>query len=269
MKFHYNYINIFLFSLSLISCGTWHEVISYDLHSIENVGKVTKTDMTIAYDKFVTRYSPDGHIEVFNTTDSTMYIDMGESYCINKDGQATRLYSNAVTSQFNSGTSNVSVNLGSLAGAFGIGGLAGTIASGINVGGGNSSGTSIQTFEDRYISIPPKSHRPIKFVSLEVPCGEGSKGTQIQYDENSTPLAVGHHMTYTFNTDGKDWKNVRNIMYINEEAWLRNKKEFNAIPIDKDKSLVKRKGITRASVGGWLGGLACGIAGLIGILFAL
>lgn len=51
-------------------------------------------------------------------------------FCINKchigfgkNGQATRIFTNTVTSQYNSGTTGGSVSLGAVAGAFGVSGI--------------------------------------------------------------------------------------------------------------------------------------------------
>lgn len=47
--------------------------------------------------------------------------------------------------------------MGSIAGALGIGGVVGSIASGVNVGGGNNSGTSTTIYADRIITVAPHS----------------------------------------------------------------------------------------------------------------
>ena len=52
--------------------------------------------------------------------------------------------------------------MGSVAGALGIGGVLGTLANGVNVGGASSTGTSTTTYSQRVISIPPMAS-----VSLE------------------------------------------------------------------------------------------------------
>lgn len=237
--------------------------------SDNNEGTVTKKDMTVTYDKFIASYSPYGKLVIYNISDSTMFIDMGESYSIDKQGQASRLYSNAVTSSFSSGTSSGSVNLGAIAGAFGIGGRVGGLLSGVSVGGASTGGSSVQTFEERYISVPPRSNRPIKFVNITNPNEEGEKGLKKDYDINTSPRVVGHYMTYTFNPEGTDWKTIRNIMYIDEMKWTKNKNEFNALTAEGNGNQTTMQGITRASIGGWIGGLVGGLSALIGLMVGI
>lgn len=111
--------------------------------------------------------SGDGHITpvVVNKTDNIMIIDQTMSFFVNSDGNSTSYYDPTIktTSKTNiaSGTSGASVNLGAVAGAFGIGGTIGAALGGINVGGSETSGTSTTNttyFADQpRISLSPRS----------------------------------------------------------------------------------------------------------------
>lgn len=89
----------------------------------------------------------DGYVDVFvcNRTDEIMIIDQTMSF-LNANGTSLCYYDPTVTTTTNtvssSHSSGASVNLGAVAGALGIGGIAGTLMSGINVGGGNTVGES-------------------------------------------------------------------------------------------------------------------------------
>jgi hypothetical protein len=54
-----------------------------------------------------------------------------------------------------------SVNLGGVASALGTPTGVTKIAYGTNIGGGTTSGTTVQTFQDRFVIIPPKSFRDV------------------------------------------------------------------------------------------------------------
>lgn len=111
--------------------------------------------------------SGDGHITpiVVNKTDNIMIIDQTMSFFVNSDGNSTSYYDPTIktTSKTDiaSGTSGASVNLGAVAGAFGIGGAIGAALGGINVGGSETSGTSTTNttyFADQpRISLSPRS----------------------------------------------------------------------------------------------------------------
>lgn len=76
-----------------------------------------------------------------------MTIDQTMSFFVNSDGKSTSYYDPTVrtTSEtdLKSKTKGAGINLGAIAGAFGIGGIIGDIASGVNVGGSGTSGTSV------------------------------------------------------------------------------------------------------------------------------
>lgn len=96
-----------------------------------------------------------------NKTDKTIYIDLGTSYFITGE-ESTPYYIPTATTSSSGNMSGGSVNMGSVAGALGIGGVLGTLANGVNVGGASSTGTSTTTYSQRVISIPPMAS-----VSLE------------------------------------------------------------------------------------------------------
>lgn len=101
-----------------------------------------------------------------NKSDKTIYVDLGTSYFI-LGGEAVPYYIPQATSTTKGHGTGASVNLGAIAGAAGIGGAVGTLASGINVGGGQSSSTSTTTYSQRIISIPPMSSKSLEVKSIE------------------------------------------------------------------------------------------------------
>ena len=138
---------------------------TYMTENIKGNAVVDEKNMFVDYGKFEVQYTTKGDVMIINKTDSTMYIDMAESYYIG-NGDAQRLYTNSVTTNFSSGSKGATVNLGSVTNALGVGGVVGTLAQGVNVGGSNVSGLSTQVFEERYISIPPLSRKAVKSVSF-------------------------------------------------------------------------------------------------------
>lgn len=139
--------------------------------------------------KVLTLYSFDaeGHLTVLvkNLTSEIMVIDQVKSFLINTDGSSTSYYDPTVrtttTTNLESSTDGMSVNLGAIAGALGVGGRLGTALGGINMGGSETSGTS--TSNTTYFADQPQ-------ISLG-PNGSGlmSKKFQIKgIGRNSLPL---------------------------------------------------------------------------------
>lgn len=107
------------------------------------------------------------HIE--NKTDRTIYLDLANCFLI-LDNEAEAYYVPTATQVTNSSSSGASVNVGAITGALGVGGVVGTLANGVNVGGGSTSTTSNITYSQRVLIIPPKSKLELdgKFIG----CGE-------------------------------------------------------------------------------------------------
>ena len=79
---------------------------------------------------------------------NTFYVSMGQSYVY---------YLPSAITNTSSSSSGIGINAGSVTNALGIGGLAGSIANGITVGGGKTSGTSVTTYSQRFVAVPPRS----------------------------------------------------------------------------------------------------------------
>lgn len=103
-------------------------------------------------------------VAVKNNTSEIMIIDQTKSFLVNSDGQSISYYDPTVRVESNTNSTSSSkggsVNLGAVAGVFGIGGKLGMLANGINVGGSNTDGfstTNTTYFADQpQISLGPK-----------------------------------------------------------------------------------------------------------------
>lgn len=91
---------------------------------------------------------------LYNKTNKRLYVDLASCFYIECDN-AQALYVPSSTSSGESSTSGGSVNLGSIAGAIGIGGALGTLASGITVGGANTNTNTTTVYSQRIVTIPP------------------------------------------------------------------------------------------------------------------
>lgn len=93
---------------------------------------------------------------IYNKTDNVIFVDKANTFAYT-NGNPETLFKNSATTTSNTKSSGASVNLGGIAGALGVGGVAGGILSTVNVGGGNSSQTGTVVYEQRVISVAPKS----------------------------------------------------------------------------------------------------------------
>lgn len=97
-------------------------------------------------------------VAIKNLTSEIIIIDQTKSFFVNTDGSSISYYDPTIrttsVTDISSSTDGSSVNLGAIAGALGIGGAIGTLASGINIGGSETSGTSTTTTD--YIADTPQ-----------------------------------------------------------------------------------------------------------------
>lgn len=132
------------------------------LWGIEDNSILSDENVEIGFEKVYLENDKDrsvvGHrIKVINKTDKPIYVDLGSSYKIMNGGYAVPYYKGAVYTEGSSSMQGGSLNVGAVAGALGIGGALGTLASGINVGGGNTQSAGISTAEQQVLTIPPHS----------------------------------------------------------------------------------------------------------------
>lgn len=100
---------------------------------------------------------------VYNRTSEIMTIDQTKSFFVNSDGKSVSYYDPTVrttsVTDMSSVTKGGSVNLGAIAGAFGVGGTIGQIANGINLGGSGTTGTA-ETSTTYVADLPQVSLAP-------------------------------------------------------------------------------------------------------------
>ena len=163
-------------------------------------------------------------VSVQNLTMQVVYIDLANTFVM-RSGEATAYYVPSATSSTTMKSSGTSVNLGAVAEGIGVGGVAGTIASGVNVGSGKSVGTTNTVFSQRIIAIPPKSVKKLEFQKFfpygfvsgmfkggyiygafnnKLQCAQTTEkininvGEQKTWNEIESPQTFGLHVTYSF-----------------------------------------------------------------------
>ncbi len=200
-----------------------------------------------------TALSPALLVTISNKSNSTIYLDLGNTFFI-RQGKPICYYVPSVTTSASSSTTGGSVNLGSVAGAMGIGGGAKALASGVNVGGGNTSTTGTTIFSQRIIAIPANTSYELgaEYILMdEVSNGqyplckglyykvdamwvaqyngfalfnflEGSESEPITFDESfrytsqESPLKVSYSLTYSKTEDLKLSNTFEFSLYLGE-----------------------------------------------------
>lgn len=158
-------------------------------------------------------------IKLTNKTDKMLYVDLANTFEINQDGIAKPFYDNKIYTTNDSHSTGGSLNLGAVAGAVGIGGAVGTLASGISVGGGNSKGTTVTESQSAVLAIPPHS-------SKYIPCEKVKIGGDYNYQE--MPLCM------YFITSGKHIDNKLQFAY--QHQYLKRLIFWDGVlPVDNEK----------------------------------
>lgn len=104
-------------------------------------------------------------LRVKNKSSKTLYLDLGNCFLI-RGNESVPYFVPTTTSTTHGTTRGGSVNLGAVAGAMGIGGGVGTLASGINLGGSNSDYSTTTVIAQRIVAIPPTSTRDMGAVRM-------------------------------------------------------------------------------------------------------
>ena len=168
--FRMNHKLIFMFACMLLaSCGsTKLSTSSVGYQSVRTTHAQPSQTSPIPDDaKIAVAYTigGDGALTavVYNRTSEIMTIDQTKSFFVNSDGKSVSYYDPTVrttsVTDMSSVTKGASVNLGSIAGALGVGGTIGQIANGINLGGSGTSGTA-ETSTTYVADLPQVSFSP-------------------------------------------------------------------------------------------------------------
>lgn len=217
-------------------------------------------DINIEYEFNVYEYDRNIEITIHNISEKTIYIDLGNSFFTRFNGEAVTMYTPTATTESSTQNIGMGVNLGAVSNALGVGGVAGIISQGVNIGGGTTSGTSCITYSQRIIAIPPKSskninHWPLFNINDEISFFKNgnyglriykkiNRGEKLLYTEENTPLQLSVLVSYSYNENCTDLKTVNTQLYLKEmlgvtqNAMLSERsKSKNIIPNFKKESL--------------------------------
>lgn len=202
-------------------------------------------------------FNPAMQINVTNKSDRTVYIDLGNSF-FTRMGQPQCYYVPSATSVTSISGSGASVNLGAVAGALGIGGVAGTLANGVSVGGGGSNGSTTVTYAQRVVTIPPRAtvklepqyvfgtqeivvapgltygisrgvkgvYKPTFRFPKDAPEGPLMNGQHFTYSEATSMVTISALVAYSFSEDGSASHTLSAHLYL-KDLIGRNRNKFN------------------------------------------
>ena len=182
------------------------------------------------YEQFYVNFLYKPHIcfSVKNKQNKTLYLDLGNTFYVSQ-GQPVCYYIPTASTTSSGSSGGGSLNLGAVAGALGVGGAVGTLASGISVGGGSSKSTSTTTYSQRVIGIPPyatvqlspkplypdKSY-PVFNFSSDCEGGTMMVGDNYTYAEETSPLQMSLILAYSETENCERTKSAPINLYIRQ-----------------------------------------------------
>lgn len=146
-----------------------------------------------------------GHymIELKNKSTQTIYVDLGNTFRVDEDGQYKVYYDTKQTTIGHNSGSGVSLNIGSVSNVLGIGGAVGTLANGVSVGSGKGHSTSTTYTKQRIVAIPPQATMVIERCEWE-----HVKGAALYKEENCV---------YKSYCEGFNYYRLGHVIHENEE----------------------------------------------------
>lgn len=197
------------------------------LWNITNNSILADENVEIAFEREVGKYNDNElhwpvfyKVKITNKTQQPIYVDLANSFKVKYNGEAVAYFTNSTYSTSSGKSSGASMNLGAITGAIGIGGVIGTLASGISVGGGKSGESQITTTEQQVLVIPA-------YASAYLPGTKELSGNKIEELQDS--------FSFVNQDRGKTWayeelKNLKenlpgNAIDLNIRQWEST--EFN------------------------------------------
>lgn len=186
-------------------------------------------------------------IEVKNKTNQTIYIDLGNSFMI-RGNNSEPYYIPSVTTTTQGTTKGASVNLGGISNALGVGGVAGSVLGGVNVGGGTTSQTTTTTYAQRVIAIPAMTRKELPeklifiegqnyklditahnirvagkhYVQLNMPPKTQHVGEVHEYNSDNSPLNYSTLITYSLDETFAQAQMLQAIFFAKQTIAMQN-----------------------------------------------
>lgn len=178
-------------------------------------------------------------VKLTNNSDQSLYVDLANTF-FKRGSLASPYYVPTSTTSSSSSTTGASVNMGAVAGALGVGGSVGTLASGVNVGGSSSHGTTTTVYSQRVITLPPHSSimlDPVMFMPSDMTnslYGFKTKwysdfgwgwgidndalglkiGEERDYTQANSPMKWGFYLTYAADENFTSRYKMQSDMYL-------------------------------------------------------
>lgn len=207
------------------------------------------------FDSYIVKYT----LELKNKTNKIIYVDLANSFRLYTDGTSESYYDNEQTTISHGNSNGVGANLGGIAGAIGINGPIGTLASAFTVGGSSQHGVSSTYTQERILAIPPHSKKYLKEYkqvqtktktlvrdpeyktisdldsygfSLNSLRGVLKKGGHISYTEEESPYYAKHLITYSCTSDFSTYSQLYAKLYARYvvggyySEWVSNREKL-------------------------------------------
>lgn len=162
---------------------------------------------------------------VLNKTDKTIYIDKANSFAY-ENNTPTCLFTNAVYTTGKEKGRGMGLNLGSVANAVGIGGIAGTLMSGMTVGGSNTTQNSTTIQEQRILMLAPKAvYRLYDWkmspeiqgnILKSIDIKPRKAGRSWHFGQPYTPYSIRGHLRYSLSEDFAQTQDISVSNYITD-----------------------------------------------------
>ena len=177
----------------------------------------------------------DVNVIVYNRTDEIMTIDQTKSFFVSSNGKSQSYFDPTIRtiSQTNSSSTSrgASVNLGSVANLFGVGGTVGSLLSGVNVGGGNTQGTSVtevtQMADQPTVSLAPRSYAAMSKTFNVPQIGKDVYVTNSEMDYRNSNCKFSCCISYSLD-DGISYKKLVTDFYSNSKI---------VVPVSKNEQM--------------------------------
>lgn len=124
-------------------------------------------------------------IKITNKSSQLIFVDLGTSF-LKLNDVASVIYTPTITSSTTGQSVGIGVNAGAISNAIGIGGPIGSALNGVNIGGSKNSSSTMITYAQRIVSIPPKSTINIDNILIFPQGCENALRNLITYKEGGT-----------------------------------------------------------------------------------
>lgn len=210
------------------------------IYGVQENSVLSNSDLNISFSSDFSNGISANYIKITNKTTSPIYIDRGNCFKVDYNGENYCYFDPSYQTSYNSGgTSSAGLGLGAIAGVLGVGGKIGQIANGVSLSRESSNSINVSYQTQRILSVGPNSTSKLtdykeietkknKYEIVEIPevliypgidgllPEKIKRGSIKTFTESESPQKIQYLITYSTDPNFSTYSTISFTLYLHQ-----------------------------------------------------